>query len=322
MQESTPQQSLDPGSPLVSIVIPALNEAANIGRCLTSIRDCFPRDLQLEILVGDHGSRDGTPEIAAANGARVVAHRGGTVGGLRNVVASHCRGAVLIFLDADITVTPAWGAGIPAVILDLQRRPRQVTGSMCAVPETDNPFIRYWFARIPRTQSSYLGTAHLIVPAALFSELKGFDATLRSGEDFDFCERARRQGADLVLRPELKVVHHDYPLTAGAFVRRECWHGSGDFQSLGRIVRSKVALAALAFLIGHLVALMSLAFDWRIFVGLELAIAAFAGALSLSKFKKLGLRGRAVNVGIFYIYLAGRSLAALSVWARKLTQRR
>lgn len=322
MQDTTAQQSLEPGSPLVSIAIPALNEAANIGRCLSSIRDCFPKDLQLEILVGDHGSRDGTPEIAVANGARVVAHRGGTVGGLRNVIASQCRGAVLIFLDADITVTPAWGAGLRAALIDLQRRPRQVTGSMCAVPEIDNPFIRYWFARIPRADSSYLGTAHLIVPAALFRELEGFDASLRSGEDFDFCERARRHGAALVLRPELKVLHHDYPLTARAFVSRECWHGSGDFQSFGRMARSKVALAAVAFLVGQLVALISLVFDWRVFVVMELAIAAFAGALSIAKFRKLGVRARAVNVAIFYLYLAGRSLAALSVWGKKLTSYR
>jgi glycosyltransferase involved in cell wall biosynthesis len=322
MQERTAQQRVDPTSLTVSIAIPALNEAVNIAHCLTSIRSCFPQDLNVEILVGDHGSGDGTPDVAAANGAKVVSHRGGTVGGLRNVLASHCRGSVLIFLDADTTVTPAWGSGIRAAVLDLQRDPEQITGSICAVPETGNPFIRFWFAKIPRAQSAYLGTAHLIVSAALFRRLDGFDPTLRSGEDFDFCERARNKGASILVRPELKVIHHDYPLTVGAFVLRECWHGTGDFQSFGRMLQSKVALAALFFLGTQLAALISLAFDWRGFLALELATAAFVCALSWAKFKNLGVRGRALNVAIYYLYLIGRSLAAVSVGAGKLSPRR
>jgi glycosyltransferase involved in cell wall biosynthesis len=308
--------------PRISIAIPALNEAANIERCLTAIRTCFPPELEVEILLGDHGSVDGTPAIAAANGARVVQHRGGTVGGLRNVIAAQCSGSVLIFLDADTSVTPAWGAGLGAVIRDLERRPNQITGSMCSVPEVPNPFIRYWFGRLPRGTSEYLGTAHLIVPAALFHELRGFDPTLRSGEDFDFCERAKRHGAALVLRPELKVIHHDYPTTIGSFLRRECWHGSGDFQSLGRMLRSRVALAALLFLLLQLAALVALPISLALFIALEALTLLLACALSVVKFRKLEPTARCVNVGIFYLYLIGRAASAVTVWLGKLTRRR
>jgi glycosyltransferase involved in cell wall biosynthesis len=309
-------------TPTVSIAIPALNEAANIERCLTSIRSCFPQGLELEILVGDHGSVDGTPAIAAAQGARVVPHRGGTVGGLRNVIASHCSGSVLVFLDADTTVTPEWGAGMSEVVLDLQRRPAQITGSMCSVPDVPSAFIRYWFAKIPRVTTEYLGTAHLIVPAALFHELGGFDPALRSGEDFDFCERARQHGAALVVRSDLKVVHHDYPLTAGDFLRRECWHGSGDFQSLDRMLHSRVALAALLFMGIQLAALLALLLAPAWFLGLEALTVVLALGLSVLKFRKLGIGARLANVGIFYLYLIGRAGSALSVWKRKLTPQR
>jgi hypothetical protein len=309
-------------TPTVSIAIPALNEAVNIKRCLTSIRDCFPRDIGSEVLVGDHGSVDGTPEIAVAHGARVVPHRGGTVGGLRNVIAGQCSGAVLIFLDADTTVTAEWGAGIGAIIRELQSRPAQITGSMCSVPDIPNAFIRYWFAKIPRLTTEYLGTAHLIVPAALFHELNGFDPTLRSGEDFDFCERARQHGAALVVRPELKVVHHDYPLTAADFLRRECWHGSGDFQSLNRTLHSRVALAALAFMAIQLGALLALLVAPAWFLGLEALTLVMALGMSVMKFRKLGIGARLVNVGIFYLYLLGRAGSALSVWKKKLMPQR
>lgn len=309
-------------TPTVSIAIPALNEAANIERCLISIRECFPQDIGLEILLGDHGSVDGTPVIAAAQGARIVPHRGGTVGGLRNVIASHCSGTVLIFLDADTSVTPEWGLGIGAVVRDLQSRPAQITGSMCSVPDIPNAFIRYWFARIPRLTTEYLGTAHLIVPAALFHELHGFNPALRSGEDFDFCERARQHGAALVVRPELKVVHHDYPLTAADFLRRECWHGSGDFQSLDRTLHSRVALAALSFMAIQLAALLALLVAPAWFLGLEALTFVLALGLSVMKFRKLGIGARLVNVGIFYLYLIGRAGSALSVWKKKLMPQR
>lgn len=309
-------------TPTVSIAIPALNEAVNIERCLTSIRNCFPQGIELEILLGDHGSVDGTPVIAAAQGARVVPHRGGTVGGLRNVIASHCSGAVLIFLDADTTVTPEWGSGIGAVLRDLQSRPAQITGSMCSVPDIPNAFIRYWFAKIPRLTTEYLGTAHLIVPAALFHELHGFDPELRSGEDFDFCERARKYGAALVVRPELKVVHHDYPLTAAEFLRRECWHGAGDFQTLDRTLHSRVALAALSFMAIQLAALLALLLAPAWFLGLEALTCVLALAMSVMKFRKLGIGARLVNVGIFYLYLIGRAGSALSAWKKKLMPQR
>jgi glycosyltransferase involved in cell wall biosynthesis len=52
----------------VAVVIPTLNEAESIG----AVVDEIPRDLVREIIVVDGGSRDGTAEVAAAAGARVV----------------------------------------------------------------------------------------------------------------------------------------------------------------------------------------------------------------------------------------------------------
>ncbi len=297
---------------LVTVAIPALNEAANIGRCVASIRQHFPPQLDLEILVGDHGSSDGTPAIAERNGARVLSFRGGTVGELRNRIVAESSGSILVFLDADTTVTPEWGSGLLAAIESLQSEPKQLTGSMCSVPDSDSPFIRFWFARIPREDSGYLGTGHLIVPTALFRELQGFTPGLRSGEDYDFCMRAKALGASIVVRPQLRVLHHDYPLGALAFIRRECWHGSGDFQSIGRVLKSKVALAALLFLALQIGALVALAFSVRAFVALEAVAALLVIAFSFLKFRTLGPGARLANVGIFYLYLTGRCLSLFS----------
>ena len=52
----------------VAVVIPTLNEAGSIARVL----DDIPASLEAEVLVVDAGSTDGTREIAAGRGARVV----------------------------------------------------------------------------------------------------------------------------------------------------------------------------------------------------------------------------------------------------------
>ncbi|MGD8396980.1 MAG: glycosyltransferase, partial [Candidatus Eiseniibacteriota bacterium] len=54
------------GAVRLSVVVVARDEAARIGRCLASVAFAD------ELLVVDTGSRDRTPELAAAHGARVV----------------------------------------------------------------------------------------------------------------------------------------------------------------------------------------------------------------------------------------------------------
>ncbi len=50
--------------PLVSIIVPTLDDARRVGPCLATLLDCdYPR---YEVLVADAGSRDGTREIVAA----------------------------------------------------------------------------------------------------------------------------------------------------------------------------------------------------------------------------------------------------------------
>jgi dolichol-phosphate mannosyltransferase len=70
-------------TPLVAVVIPALNEAGKIGRVL----DKLPKDGRFEAIVVDDGSTDGTGDEARAHGAAVVlrhAERGGVGAAIRD----------------------------------------------------------------------------------------------------------------------------------------------------------------------------------------------------------------------------------------------
>jgi glycosyltransferase involved in cell wall biosynthesis len=88
----------------VSIVIPTRNEASAIGRVLRDL----PRDLATEILVVDSNSTDGTPEIAAGMGARVLQEpRRGYGRACLTGLASATAPDIVVFLDGDYSDRPA-----------------------------------------------------------------------------------------------------------------------------------------------------------------------------------------------------------------------
>jgi glycosyltransferase involved in cell wall biosynthesis len=88
----------------VSVIIPTRNEAQAIGRVLADV----PRNLVNEVIVVDNCSSDGTPEIAARMGARVIfeTRRGYGQACLTGVAAADAPD-VLVFLDGDYSDRPA-----------------------------------------------------------------------------------------------------------------------------------------------------------------------------------------------------------------------
>ena len=93
---------------LCSIVIPAKNEAEDIGACLESLcAQSTPRDV-FEIIVVDNGSDDDTANIAKkfADIVRVYPHI--RVGAVRNRGVDLASGEVVVFLDADCQVDAGW----------------------------------------------------------------------------------------------------------------------------------------------------------------------------------------------------------------------
>jgi glycosyltransferase involved in cell wall biosynthesis len=83
----------------LTVIIPAYNEADGIGAVLDDIHSVVP---QAERLVVDDASKDGTGQIAAAAGARVVRHRAnrGYGGALKSGVRA-ARGEIVVIMDAD-----------------------------------------------------------------------------------------------------------------------------------------------------------------------------------------------------------------------------
>lgn len=99
------------GPPRVSVVIPARDEAAAIGRTLAALFDQAPPGVELEVLVVDDGSLDDTAAIAGGSGARVLRlgpQEGGSPGAARNRGAAAATGDPIVFLDADCAPVAGW----------------------------------------------------------------------------------------------------------------------------------------------------------------------------------------------------------------------
>lgn len=91
---------------LVSVCIPARDEAATVAGVVSPVMDLAQGPLRLvdEVIVVDDGSLDGTGDIAAALGAKVLrrsAPHGKGAAMAEAAAASH--GDIVVFLDADVT---------------------------------------------------------------------------------------------------------------------------------------------------------------------------------------------------------------------------
>jgi glycosyltransferase involved in cell wall biosynthesis len=88
----------------VSVVIPCLNEAQNIERCVRSAREVLGASgLDGEVLVVDNASEDDSAALAAAAGARVVHEPRRGYGSAYLAGFAAARGGYIVMADADLT---------------------------------------------------------------------------------------------------------------------------------------------------------------------------------------------------------------------------
>lgn len=302
------QVRADSANPVLSFVIPAFNEEEFLARTIGAIHELVP-PLSYEVIVVDNGSTDATPRIATDLGATLLRQSGGTIGSLRNRGVASSRGEIVVFLDADVVLTPEWAARIPASIERLSAEPATLTGFRCSVPANASWLERYWFA--PReTKSTHVGSGHMLIVRRFFDDLGGFDESLATGEDYNLSRRAVARGGRIASDELLKAVHLGFPRSIGAFLQRESWHGIGDYESIPLFLRSKVALSAAAFVLMHALLLFAL------FLGAAwLAVAAIAGVVflcllsSYRQYRSRPVRLILINAGVFWIYYLGRALA-------------
>lgn len=300
-------------APFISFIIPAFNEERLISDTIKSIRSAIGNRYTYEIIVIDNGSTDSTVKLCRMNSASVYIIHDGTIGGLRNIGVSHSRGEILIFIDADVTLTRQWAENIDIALENLQTNPLLITGSRCSTPDNAGWVAKAWFnAPDKNYAASHMGTGHLITTKKLFIQAGGFPENVPTGEDYIFCSNAKNSGAKIISSPRLRAIHHGVPRTLRQFVKRETWHGIGDWLSLSTITTSKVALLTIAFIILHIAAIISLASGQTKYALIcVLGILLLCSLTAVKKYQHANLALIAQNAVLFYFYFAGRSYSII-----------
>ncbi len=94
----------DQAAPLVSVVIPCLNEAENIEACVTAALQAFKEmGAQGEVVVADNNSEDDSARLAREAGARVIVERRRGYGSAYLAGFAASRGRYIVMADADLT---------------------------------------------------------------------------------------------------------------------------------------------------------------------------------------------------------------------------
>jgi len=152
---------------LVSVIIPARNEAASLSSLVPKIKESLS-SYPHEIIVVDDGSQDSTREIAQSNAAVVISHEKSLgKGAAMKTGAENAKGDILVFLDGDGAHNPR---DIPIMIVPIvQGRADFVIGSR-ALPESKIPTSPLW-RRLSNNLASFIisVTISFLLPrAAMF----------------------------------------------------------------------------------------------------------------------------------------------------------
>lgn len=181
------------GQPLISVIIPTLNEAGLLKQTLERIYQANG----IEVIVADGNSRDATREIAAQTGA-VVLEVPGERAAQQNAGAAAATGRLLLFLHVD-TVLPDSYADQIRRALDC---PATVAGAFRFRTDGVGPSMRLieWGTNIRSAVFQWpYGDQGLFMEKRIFDELGGF-APLPIMEDFELVRRLRRRGRVVTLR--------------------------------------------------------------------------------------------------------------------------
>ena len=191
--------------PVVSVVIPAYNEATYIDRLLEALNKQLFKDF--EIIVSDAQSKDGTDNVVKSfQGVMDIKFieappKGPAFG--RNQGAKHARGEWLLFLDADDDVDDP---EFIKILLDETKKHGWYTSSAKIKVKEGAFFNRFGMAYVNYNYLKLLShTKHPVAPGyciltkrELFESLSGFNEKIRFGEDYDYVSRASKRGFGFV----------------------------------------------------------------------------------------------------------------------------
>ncbi len=230
--------------PRVSVIVPCYNERATIGVLLEALAEQdFPAE-DMEVLVVDGRSTDGTREVLAAYQSRVpytlrvLDNPKRHIPAALNLGIAHARGQILIRLDAHSRPAPDYvtrcvetlhqvprAGNVGGVWLIEPSRPDSWASRSIAVAAAhplgmgDSPY-----RRLNRPPGPVDTVPFGTFPREVFQRVGLFDETLLSNEDYEFNIRLRKAGYVVWLNPKIRCTYYARP-TYGALARQYARYG-------------------------------------------------------------------------------------------------
>jgi len=213
---------------LVSIIIPTLNEEKSIGKCLEALSLVDKLSLRTEVIVVDNGSVDATVRIASKLADQTLIKTGVNISALRNYGVANSEGDLLAFVDADCILDKDW---LKQAINCMIHQSVDAVGSYYAIPEDAS-----WIGKAIELMQmkkiganvKYIPAGNILVKRSCFLAIDGFDETLITNEDVDFCHRLRNYGYKLYCDPSIKSVHLGTPKKIKEIITKQIWHGTNN----------------------------------------------------------------------------------------------
>lgn len=182
--------------PLISVIIPTLNEEKYIESALKSL---INQDYKggYEIIVADGMSKDNTVRTAKKFADKVITVKQKGVSAGRNEGAKIAKGEILLFLDGDTILLFNGLTEISKLF-----RAKKVVGATCPIlpisPEAKD-FALYWsfnqfMKRSIKSKKPQIPGICCAYRKKAFEEVGGFDENLDTLEDFELSERISKKG--------------------------------------------------------------------------------------------------------------------------------
>jgi glycosyltransferase involved in cell wall biosynthesis len=205
-----------------SIVIRAYNEEKHIGRLLEGIRQQTVRDV--EILLVDSGSTDGTLRVAESFGARVVRIPSAefTFGRSLNLGIQASRRELIVIASAHVyPVYPDW---LESLLRPFEDQDIALTYGKQRGPESakfsERQIYHQWYPDIsqPRQATAFCNNANAAIRRSLW-EQNPYDETLTGLEDLAWAKWAKVQGYEITYVAGAEIIHIHNETPQGIFNR-------------------------------------------------------------------------------------------------------
>ena len=179
---------------IVTVVTPSLNGMQYLPECIESTRRQQSNRVEVEHIIVDGGSTDGTPEYAASQGCKVM-HREGGIYEALNIGSLSARGVLLGILGCDDFLLPG---ALDAIVAGYERSGRRWIIGGCRWLDAQGRDLGKFrsppaWLTAPMLASltwSCIPTTSTFIHRDLFADLRGFDMTFQYGGDYDFYVRA------------------------------------------------------------------------------------------------------------------------------------